>query len=124
MISKNDSPLGASGNRQDLAEVYRSDEQNQPSGDCGNPPNLVGTPRAVRPEFKRFHLNIWGQAENRAIDMRQWAACGGELRALVERPCYAGVDLSSTTDLTSLGAGVSGRRRELRFPAIVLDAGG
>lgn len=53
-------------------------------------------------EFKRFHLNIWGQAENRAIDMRQWAACGTELRALVERPCYAGVDLSSTTDLTAL----------------------
>ncbi len=53
-------------------------------------------------EFKRFHLNIWGQAENRAIDMRQWAACGGDLRALVERPCYAGVDLSSTTDLTAL----------------------
>lgn len=53
-------------------------------------------------EFKRFHLDVWGQAENRAIDMRQWAACGGELRALVDRPCYAGVDLSSTTDLTSL----------------------
>jgi phage terminase large subunit-like protein len=59
-------------------------------------------------EFKRFHLNVWGQAENRAIDMRQWALCGGELRALVERPCYAGVDLSSTTDLTSLA---------LAFPA-------
>jgi phage terminase large subunit-like protein len=53
-------------------------------------------------EFKRFHLNIWGQAENRAIDMRQWAACGGELRALVDRPCHAGIDLGSTTDLTAL----------------------
>ena len=39
-------------------------------------------------EFKRFHLNIWGQTENRAIDMRQRPACGGELRALVDRRCY------------------------------------
>ncbi len=53
-------------------------------------------------EFKRFHLNVWGQAENRAIDMRQWAACGGELRTLVDRRCYAGIDLGSTTDLTAL----------------------
>lgn len=59
-------------------------------------------------QFKRFNLNVWGQAENRAVDMRQWAACGGEHRALVERVCYAGVDLSSTTDLTSLA---------LAFPA-------
>lgn len=53
-------------------------------------------------EFKRFHLDVWGQAENRAIDMRQWAACGGELRSLVDRRCYAGIDLGSTTDLTAL----------------------
>jgi phage terminase large subunit-like protein len=57
---------------------------------------------AQQPAFKRFHLNVWGQAENRAIDMRQWAACGGQLRALVDRPCYAGIDLGSTTDLTAL----------------------
>ncbi len=57
---------------------------------------------AQKTEFLRFSLNIWGQAENRAIDMQKWAACGGELRALIDRVCYAGLDLSSTTDLTAL----------------------
>ncbi len=56
---------------------------------------------AQQPAFKRFHLNIWGQAENRALDMQQWAACGGELRALIDRPCYGGLDLSTSIDLTS-----------------------
>jgi len=56
---------------------------------------------AQQPAFKRFHLNIWGQSENRALDMQKWAACGGELRALIERPCYGGLDLSTSIDLTA-----------------------
>jgi phage terminase large subunit-like protein len=56
----------------------------------------------LKPLSSSASTEIWGQAENRAIDMRQWAACGGELRALVDRPCYAGIDLGSTTDLTAL----------------------
>lgn len=52
--------------------------------------------------FKRYFLNIWDQKENRAINLQQWKECGDELRGLVERPCYAGLDLSSTTDLTAL----------------------
>jgi phage terminase large subunit-like protein len=34
--------------------------------------------------------------------MDVWNSCGGETRPVVERYCYAGLDLASTTDLTSL----------------------
>lgn len=54
--------------------------------------------------FKRYHLNVWGERENRAINMDLWREGGGELRTLVGRPCWLGVDLSSTTDLSSLVA--------------------
>ena len=74
--------------------------------------------------FKRYFLNIWDQKENRAIDMQQWDASAGtwkaqgvlpmlpedEVRAIpqellarfIDRPCWAGVDLSMTTDFTAL----------------------
>ena len=74
--------------------------------------------------FKRYFLNIWDQKENRAIDIAKWdAAVGGwtsrglmeptpdmavrplphdVLAHFIERPCYAGVDLSMTTDLSSV----------------------
>lgn len=53
-------------------------------------------------EFKRFHLNVWGQVENRWMPPDVWASCAGETRPTVERVCYAGLDLSATTDLTAL----------------------
>lgn len=52
--------------------------------------------------FKRYFLNLWGTAETRAIKPEAWKACGSETRSLIDRPCYAGLDLSSTIDLTSL----------------------
>lgn len=67
--------------------------------------------------FKRYHLNVWGQKENRWMDPRVWAGCMGgvdlqtvkltlneliEFRGLLNRKCYLGLDLSSTTDLTAL----------------------
>lgn len=52
--------------------------------------------------FKRYHLNLWGEKENRWMDMRKWNACSGERRPLIGRTCYAGLDASATTDLTSL----------------------
>lgn len=52
--------------------------------------------------FKRFHLNIWGAKEERAIEREEWAKCGAPLRSLVEQPCYAGLDLASKIDLTAL----------------------
>lgn len=74
--------------------------------------------------FKRYFLNVWDQKENRAIDIGKWdrtvsgwTAKGLEpkrpedlVRALphdvmahfIERRCWAGVDLSMTTDTSSV----------------------
>jgi phage terminase large subunit-like protein len=63
----------------------------------------------------RLHLNVWTQQANRWIDMDLWNE-GGETfdpQTLAGRPCYAGLDLSSTSDMTAL---------ELFFPGE--DGGG
>lgn len=74
--------------------------------------------------FKRYFLNIWDQKENRAIDMVKWDAGAGDWQArglqekqpedlvrpldrdvlhhFIERRCWAGVDLSMTTDTSSV----------------------
>jgi phage terminase large subunit-like protein len=74
--------------------------------------------------FKRYFLNIWDQQEDRAIDMVHWDACPtdwiaaplrsklpedkvrrlpeGLLKRFIERRCWAGVDLSMTTDLSAV----------------------
>lgn len=54
--------------------------------------------------FKRYHLNLWGARENRAINMDLWRENGSELRTLTGRSCWLGVDLSATTDLSSVVA--------------------
>jgi len=56
-------------------------------------------------KFLRLELNVWTQAENRWIHPDAWAKCGliplNEKR-LIGRRCYAGLDLSSNTDITAL----------------------
>lgn len=74
--------------------------------------------------FKRYFLNVWDQKENRAIDIGKWDATEsafvsrGLLEAqptdrvrplphdllahFIERRCWAGVDLSMTTDTSSV----------------------
>lgn len=74
--------------------------------------------------FKRYFLNLWDQAHNRAIDMAQWDKCKGnwEAKGLLPRPegCtvrplpheleayflgrkgWPGVDLSYSTDLSAV----------------------
>jgi len=74
--------------------------------------------------FKRYFLNIWDQKEDRAIDMVKWDASAGPwvargllekrpedlvrslphdlLAHFIERRCWAGVDLSMTTDTSSV----------------------
>lgn len=54
--------------------------------------------------FRLLYLNQPVDAENRFISSADWDACGGtadpeQLRGM---PCWAGLDLSSTTDLTAL----------------------
>src|ERR1700693_3424299 len=74
--------------------------------------------------FRRYYLNIWDQKEHRVIDLARWDASAGPWRAaglLPKKPaekvrllppglmehfagrcCWAGVDLSMTTDLSAV----------------------
>lgn len=60
---------------------------------------------AAQNTFRRLRLNEWTEQAERAIDMDDWRACGEHVadpNALRGQRCYAGLDLSSTTDLTAL----------------------
>lgn len=55
--------------------------------------------------FRRLYLNTWTDKASAWLDMRRWDDCGEQpiaLADLIGRSCYAGLDLSSTTDLTAL----------------------
>lgn len=54
--------------------------------------------------FKRLHLNIRTEADVRFFRMEAWQASAGSVdeAELQGRDCYAGLDLSSTRDLTAL----------------------
>ena len=74
--------------------------------------------------FKRYYLNVWDEKESRAIDMAKWDASAGDWHAagllpkmaedpvrpltdemierFYQRKCWAGVDLSMTTDLSAV----------------------
>ena len=56
------------------------------------------------PAFLNLYCNMRVDAEPKAINPAEWALCGGPVdrTALAGRPCYAGLDLSSTRDLSSL----------------------
>jgi phage terminase large subunit-like protein len=54
--------------------------------------------------FRRLYLNQWTEQDARWIGLPAWDACGGGTRPLEGRPCYVGMDLSSTKDLTALVA--------------------
>lgn len=54
--------------------------------------------------FRQLRLDQWVKQSTRWMPMDKWDACGFEVdpEALVGRDCYAGLDLSSTSDITSL----------------------
>jgi phage terminase large subunit-like protein len=54
--------------------------------------------------FRRLHLNQWTEQAERWIDMAAWDACAFpvDLEQLRGRPCFGGLDLSTTTDVTAL----------------------
>jgi len=54
--------------------------------------------------FLRLELNIWTQSETKWMAMEHWRQCGQRVseEALQGRKCFAGLDLSSTIDLTAL----------------------
>lgn len=54
--------------------------------------------------FRRLHLNQRTQQDVRWLSLEQWDACGTtpiDEAALAGRSCYAGLDLSTTTDLSA-----------------------
>lgn len=53
--------------------------------------------------FRRLHLNQWTQQDVRYLPMARWDECAGtvDLAALEGQPCYGGLDLSSTLDVTA-----------------------
>ena len=59
---------------------------------------------AYQNTFKRLYLNIWTAQEERWLDLDAWDSTAGEINldSLAGRKCYAGLDLSSTTDISAL----------------------
>lgn len=55
-------------------------------------------------QFRQFFLNQWTQQAIRWMPMHLWDACSFPVNedSLLGKPCYAGLDLSSTTDITAL----------------------
>jgi len=53
--------------------------------------------------FRRLRLNQWSQQETRWIDLKQWDEGGVPFNPndLLGKPCYAGLDLSTTGDITA-----------------------
>ena len=56
------------------------------------------------PSFRNLYLNQRVDAEPKAINPAEWQACGAQVdqSRLAGRPCYGGLDLSSTRDLSAL----------------------
>ena len=54
--------------------------------------------------FRRLQLNQWTESSSRWLDIGAWDECGKpvDLDELVGEACWAGLDLSTTTDLSSL----------------------
>ncbi|MEM7131186.1 MAG: terminase TerL endonuclease subunit [Chloroflexota bacterium] len=53
--------------------------------------------------FLRLRLNVWTQSETKWIDSERWQRCGQSVseEGLRGRRCYAGLDLSTTTDVSA-----------------------
>ena len=52
--------------------------------------------------FKQLHLDIWTEQAKRWLNLSVWDACEERERPnLAHQPCYGGLDLSSTTDLSA-----------------------
>ena len=59
---------------------------------------------ALEMTFRRLYLNQWTSSVERWMPMDKWDACSEEFDMwnLKGKPCYGGLDLAATTDLTAL----------------------
>lgn len=56
-------------------------------------------------KFRTLYLNQWvSNGANRFFRTGLWESCDGPLRPANSRPCYCGIDLSSTSDTTAFAA--------------------
>jgi len=57
----------------------------------------------IENNFRQLRLNQWVKQTFRAINMERWDECAYkfDMDQLKKRPCYAGLDLSTTTDITA-----------------------
>lgn len=58
---------------------------------------------AFQNSFRRLHLNQWTEQESRLIPMQQWDKCqrNADVKDFDGMVCFAGLDLSSTRDVTA-----------------------
>jgi len=54
------------------------------------------------PAYKRLHLNIWNQNDERWMPIDRWRECSRAPQSVIGRNCIVGLDLSKNTDFTSL----------------------
>ena len=52
--------------------------------------------------FRRLYLNQWTEQDVRWLSMDAWDKCAAPLPDLAGLPCFAALDLSSTTDISAL----------------------
>jgi phage terminase large subunit-like protein len=52
--------------------------------------------------FRRLYLNQWTEQDVRWLSMDAWDACAAPMPDMASLPCFAALDLSSTTDITAL----------------------
>lgn len=59
---------------------------------------------AAENAFRRYRLNQWTEQATRWLQLEQWDKCGTafDVTELEGQTCFAGLDLSSTVDLTAL----------------------
>ena len=77
---------------------------------------------SFRAKFQNLRLNQRIDANVQFISDADWMDCAGplDMPALAGKPCYAGLDLSQTTDMTRAGAVLAAQRRGA---AVLLVAG-
>jgi phage terminase large subunit-like protein len=58
---------------------------------------------AYQNTFRRLHLNQWTEQATRFLDMAAWDECAGQIDPAEFKgcPCWAGLDLASTIDITA-----------------------
>lgn len=80
--------LGVTINEEEMAEACREAQESP----------------AKENSFKRYRLNIWTEQDVRWLSLDRWDQCDCPKQppARTKRACFAGLDLSSTRDLTAL----------------------